>query len=70
MTPHNVAIVFAPCFFRNADLMAALANAQKEIVLVQLLLEHVVLPADAVLAVDRAAFYNLVASVPVPPSHR
>ena len=33
MSPENLAIVFAPCLFRNADLMKALANAQREIVL-------------------------------------
>ena len=63
MPAHNVAIIFAPCCFRNADLMAALANAQKEILFVQLLLDHAPLPPESAFAADRAAFYSLVAAV-------
>ena len=43
--------------------MLSLQNAQKEILFVQLLLEHAVLPTGAEFAADRAAFYQVVAAV-------
>ena len=55
--------MFAPCLFRNPDLMVALANAQKEIVFTRLLIETMPLPPDAELAADRAGYWQFVSRV-------
>jgi hypothetical protein len=61
MTSENLAIVFAPCLFRNPDLMKALANAQKEIIFTRLLFDALPLPVRSMSACQAGACQRLIA---------
>ena len=70
MTADNLAIVFAPCLFRNPDLMAALKNAQQEIQFTALLIRALPLSSasEQQLAADRAAYWHYVSAATEKPS--
>jgi hypothetical protein len=55
MTVQNLAICLAPCFFRCEDMGAALANAQKEILITKVMIMELPLPTEE-LAAEREAF--------------
>lgn len=61
MTTENLAICWAPCLFRCADISLALANAKKEIGITGLLIGKLPLPEDRFQA-DWCNFRSLVAA--------